>query len=107
MTTQKLTLTQAQEKGLTSMDIAAERRARLREMMPEAFAGDQIDFEQLKRALGEEVYAGKERYGLSWPGKAECMKVIQSPSIATLKPCREESVNFDELRLKLIKVQTL
>lgn len=95
MTTQKFTLEQAQEKGLTSMDIAAERRARLREIMPEAFAGDQIDFEQLKRALGEEVYAGKERYGLTWPGKAECMKVIQAPSIATLKPYREESVNFD------------
>jgi adenine-specific DNA-methyltransferase len=96
MTTQKLTLEQAQEKGLTSLDVAAERRARLKELMPEAFAGDAVDFEQLKRALGEEVYAGKERYGLSWPGKAECMKVIQAPSIATLKPCREGSVNFDE-----------
>ena len=95
MKKEPMPLTQAQEKGLTSMDIAAERRARLREIMPEAFAGDQIDFEQLKRALGEEVYAGKERYGLIWPGKAECMKVIQAPSIATLKPAREESVNFD------------
>ena len=80
MKNERITLTQAQEKGLTSLDVAAERRARLKELMPEAFAGDAVDFEQLKRALGEEVYAGKERYGLTWPGKAECMKVIQAPS---------------------------
>jgi adenine-specific DNA-methyltransferase len=33
---------------------------------------------------------------MTWPGKNECLKIIQQPSIATLKPCREESVDFDE-----------
>lgn len=95
MTTQQLTLEQAQSKGLTSLDIAAEKRAQLKALLPEAFAGEALDLDQLRRALGDFVEAGKERYGLNWPGKAECMKVIQAPSIATLRPCREESVNFD------------
>lgn len=95
MTTQRLTIEQAQAKGLTSLDIAAEKRAQLKALLPEAFAGEALDLDQLRRALGDFVEAGKERYGLNWPGKAECMKVIQAPSIATLRPCREESVNFD------------
>jgi|GEM_PF-4804925 len=81
---------------LESMDIAEERREQLKELFPEVFAEDKVDFDQLKRALGEWVEPGKERFGLSWPGKADCMKVIQQPSVATLKPARDESVNFDE-----------
>ena len=81
---------------LTSMDIAAEKRDALKELFPEVFSEDKIDFDQLKRVLGEWVESGKERFGLTWPGKAECMRIIQSPSIATLKPDREQSVNFDE-----------
>jgi adenine-specific DNA-methyltransferase len=95
MTTQQLTLEQAQAKGLTSLDIAAEKRAQLKALLPEAFAGDTLDLDQLRRALGDFMEASKERYGLNWPGRADCMKVIQAPSIATLRPCREESVNFD------------
>ena len=80
---------------LTSMDMAEEKRARLKRLFPEVFTGDRIDFEQLRRVLGDWVEPGKERYGLNWPGKAECMKIIQAPSIATLKPARDESVDFD------------
>ncbi len=80
---------------LTSMDIAGEKRAQLRRLFPEAFGEGGIDFEQLRRALGDWVAPGKERYGLSWPGKADCMRVIQAPSIATLKPDRKAGVNFD------------
>lgn len=81
---------------LTSMDVAEEKREQLKALFPEAFAEGKIDFDQLKRALGVWVEPGKERFGLNWPGKAECMKIIQQPSIATLKPARDESVNFDE-----------
>ena len=80
---------------LTSMDMAQEKRARLKQLFPEVFTEDRIDFEQLRRVLGDWVEPGKERYGLNWPGKAECMKIIQAPSIATLKPARDESVDFD------------
>ena len=80
---------------LTSMDMAAEKRAQFKRLFPEVFTEDRIDFEQLRRVLGDWVEPGKERYGLNWPGKAECMKIIQAPSIATLKPARDESVDFD------------
>jgi adenine-specific DNA-methyltransferase len=91
---------QAEKMKLTSLDIAAEKRDQLKqvlqELLPEAVNESGIDFDQMKRALGEWVESGKERFGLQWPGKAECMKVIQQPSVATLKPARKESVNFDE-----------
>ncbi|WP_445615516.1 MULTISPECIES: site-specific DNA-methyltransferase [unclassified Gilvimarinus] len=57
-----------------------------------------LDFERLKAELGEfsEIYDNRrERYGMDWPGKRDCLRLIQQPSTATLKPCREESVDFD------------
>jgi len=93
-------MTEPKKMALTSMDIAEEKREELKRCLgsafPEIFAEDAIDFDQLRRVLGNWVEPGKERFGLNWPGKAECMKIIQQPSIATLKPVREESVNFDE-----------
>ena len=61
----------------------------------------------MKRALGETVDAGKERYGLVWPGKAECFKTIQAPSVATLRPGAEESVNFDTTENLIIEGDNL
>ena len=84
---------------LTSMDIAQEKREQFKRCLaaafPEIMAEDKIDFDQLKRVLGEWVEPDRERFGLNWPGKAACMKVIQAPSVGTLKPCREESVDWD------------
>ena len=56
---------------------------------------DKIDFEQLRRALGDWVEPNTERFGLNWHGKAECLKSIQQKSTATLKPCRDGSTDFD------------
>lgn len=85
---------------LRSADIAADKQAELRrdlsDSFPEVFSEGKIDFDRLKRILGEWVDPGKERFGLNWPGKAECMKVIQQPSAATLKPMRSASVHFDD-----------
>ena len=90
-----------------SMDISAENRDRLKVLFPSVFTDTQnkkgelvetIDFEKLKAELGtfSDIFESRrERYGMDWPGKKDCMKLIQQPSIATLKPCREESVNFD------------
>jgi len=80
---------------LSSKNITEEQKDRLKELFPHVFNEDKIDFERLKQTLGESIDAGLERFGLTWPGKAECMKIIQEPSIGTLKPCKEESVNFD------------
>jgi adenine-specific DNA-methyltransferase len=86
----------AERIALASRDIAAEKRQQLLSLFPEAMTdGGKIDFQRLKLALREAVDIGKERYGLSWPGKTECFKTIRSPSLGTLPPGREESVNFD------------
>ena len=69
--------------------------------------GGKLDFERLKLALGESVDVGKERYGMTWPGKADCFKTIQMPSLATLRPCPEESVNFDTTENLIIEGDNL
>ena len=94
--------------SLESRDIAEEKRQELLRLFPEAQTeGGKIDFDQLKRALGESVDAGKERYGMSWPGKADCFRLIQSPSTATLLPVRDESVRFDETDNMIIEGDNL
>jgi adenine-specific DNA-methyltransferase len=87
---------QPEKLDLASASISDVQRAKLRELFPETFTeGGKIDFDKLKRTLGETIDAGKERFGLTWPGKADCLKTIQQPSTAALCPARSESVNFD------------
>jgi adenine-specific DNA-methyltransferase len=94
--------------SLESKDIAAEKRQELLRLFPEVQTEDgRIDFDQLKRALGESVDAGRERYGMTWPGKADCFRLIQSPSTATLLPVRRESVRFDESENMIIEGDNL
>ncbi len=107
MSKQQLSIEEAKEKGLTSMDIPEEKREQLKQLFPEVFTEDKIDFDQLKRVLGDFVEADKERFGLNWPGKADCMKVIQQPSVATLKPDRGESVKFDDTQNLFIEGDNL
>ena len=89
-------MVETEKMDLTSANIADEQRQKLKELFPEIFTeGAKIDFERLKLTLGEMVDPGKERFGMNWPGKADCFKIIQQPSIATLTPSREESIAFD------------
>lgn len=75
------------------MRITGHQKAKLKELFPEVFTeGSKIDFDQLKRTLGEMVDSGKERFGMQWAGKEDCLKIIQQPSVATLVPVPEESV---------------
>lgn len=93
---------------LRSLDPAQARRDEIARLFPEARTeGGKIDFEQLKRALGETVDGGRQRYGLVWPGKAECFKTIQAPSVATLRPAPDESVNFDATENLIIEGDNL
>ncbi len=62
---------------------------------PEIFSENKIDVKQLRATLGEEVLLDTERYGLNWAGKMDCFRTIQETTTNTLKPVREESVNFD------------
>ncbi|MBK9387846.1 MAG: site-specific DNA-methyltransferase [Planctomycetes bacterium] len=93
---------------LASRDRVAARREELLRLFPEvATEGGRIDFERLKLALGEQVDVGRERYGLNWPGKAEAFRATQRPSLATLRPCPEESVDFDTTQNLIIEGDNL
>ncbi len=93
---------------LRSMDVSEKNRSKLKNLFPGVFVetrnekgefAESIDFEKLKAELGtfsDGFEKRRERYGMDWPGKKDCMKLIQQPSVATLKPAREESVNFDD-----------
>src|ERR1035438_9054478 len=89
-------MSQPEKFEAVSASITDEQRAKLALLFPEVLTeGGKIDFDRLKLTLGETVDAGKERYGMNWPGKADCFKTIQRPSMATLVPVRAESVNFE------------
>ncbi len=93
---------------LRSHDIAADKMAELLRIFPDARTeGAKVDFERLRRALGEAVDTGKERFGLTWPGKADCFKTIQQPSMGTLRPCPKESVDWDTTENLIIEGDNL
>ncbi|MFA5598443.1 MAG: site-specific DNA-methyltransferase, partial [Pusillimonas sp.] len=55
-----------------------------------------VDFDQLRQELSDSIVEGpQERYHLNWPGKREALLTANAPIAKTLRPCREESVNFD------------
>jgi adenine-specific DNA-methyltransferase len=80
---------------LKSMSITDDQKQKLKQLFPEVFTEDKIDWDKLKQTLGEHLDSGDERFGMTWPGKNECFRIIQEPSIGTLKPCPEESVDWD------------
>ena len=55
-----------------------------------------IDFEKLQAELSNEIIGeGEERYQFTWPDKRAAVRLANTPTTMTLRPCREESVNFD------------
>lgn len=84
-----------------------ERLEALRLLMPEVFDEGHIDWEKLKAALGGNVNFANERYVLNWAGKSEAFRVMQQPSTATLVPCREESVDFDNTQNVFIEGENM
>ena len=99
---------QPEKFDLRSHSISEEKRRELLRLFPEAQTeGEKVDFNRLKLALGESVDTGKERYGLTWPGKADCFKAIQTPSLGTLLPVPKESVNWDTTENLIIEGDNL
>jgi adenine-specific DNA-methyltransferase len=55
-----------------------------------------IDFDQLRQELSKNIVEGpEERYQFTWPDKRNAIRLANAPTTDTLRPCREESVNFD------------
>ncbi|MDO9423395.1 MAG: site-specific DNA-methyltransferase [Methylobacter sp.] len=90
---------------LHSLDFTQANIAKLAELFPNCVTETReadgtlkkaIDFDQLRQELSTSVVDGpKERYQLNWPGKREALLTANAPIAKTLRPCREESVDFD------------
>jgi adenine-specific DNA-methyltransferase len=83
------------EQDGASLDIVDENIQALKEIFPEAFTEGKVDFEVLRQLLGDVVDEGEEKYGLNWHGKKKARQIALTPSTGTLRPCPEESVDWD------------
>lgn len=90
-----------------SLNPIEEKLKHLREVFPEAISEGKVDVERLKQTLGEEVFVSGERYHLSWAGKSDAFKAIQTPTTATLKPQKDQSVDFDTTQNIFIEGENL
>lgn len=78
-----------------SMDLVKENVEKLKELFPSIVKEDKIDFEELELLLGENINRNKEQYSFTWNGKTEATKLAQKRSTGTLRPCKEESKDWD------------
>lgn len=100
-----------------SPDLTQENIARIRELFPNCVteAKDDegrlklaVDFDQLRQELSDSIVEGpQERYHLSWPGKREALLTANAPIAKTLRPCWEESVDFDTTKNLFIEGDNL
>lgn len=91
--------------NMQSMDKVAANVAKIRELFPncvterinnEGQLEHAIDFDMLKQELSDHVVDGlQERYQFTWPDKRKAILAANAPINKTLRPCREESVDFD------------
>jgi adenine-specific DNA-methyltransferase len=92
-------------------DLASEglpdRVAELAQLFPEAITDGKVDVEKLRLLLGETVEDSPERYGLSWPGKRDAIRLAQKQSTATLDPMATESVDFGTTKNVIIEGDNL
>jgi len=102
---------------LHSPNLTQENIARIRELFPGCVTEAQgedgqlklaVDFDQLRQELSESIVEGpQERYHLNWPGKREALLTANAPIAKTLRPCRDESVDFDTTKNLFIEGDNL
>jgi adenine-specific DNA-methyltransferase len=90
-----------------SPDIVADNLEHLRALFPEAFTEGKVDFEVLRQLLGGAVEEQEEKYGLNWHGKRRARQLALTPSAGTLRPCPEESVDWDTTQNLMIEGDNL
>lgn len=78
-----------------SLDIVSENVSKVKELFPEIVTEDKIDFDKLKLVLGKYIEEDNEQYNFTWKGKSAALRLAQTPSTGTLRPCKEESKNWD------------
>ena len=79
-----------------SMNIEQTEMEKLKSVFPQCFAEGKLDIDKLLGLCGEYIDNDFEKYKFEWKGKMESLKLAQKRSTGTLRPCKAESVNFDE-----------
>ena len=102
-----LTTITAHDPEAQSADILAGNIKQLKMFFPEAFTEGKIDFEVLRQMLGGTVEEREEKYGLNWHGKRKARQLALTPSIGTMRPCPEESVDWDTTQNLMIEGDNL
>ena len=80
-----------------SLNLERKNVEKLKNLFPEAVQEGVVNYDILKSLLGSEIFGGgQERYQFTWNGKYQSIKNAQTPSSATLRPCKEKSKNWDD-----------
>ena len=90
---------------MQSMDITSYNIKKIRALFPNCVTERKnadgnpelaVDFEKLQQELSDDIIGeGEERYQFTWPDKRKAIREANVKTTATLRPCREESVDFD------------
>ena len=78
-----------------SMNIEQTNLDKLRSVFPECVSEGKLDIDKLLSLCGEYIDNDFEKYKFEWKGKADCLRLAQKRSNGTLRPCPEESVDWD------------
>lgn len=100
-------MTKIERVSRESFNLVQERYQKLKELFPEVFTEGKIDFVKLRAVLGDLVDDRSERYLFTWAGKTEAIRSLQTPSRATLIPCPEESIDFENANHIFIEGENL
>ncbi len=79
-----------------SMDIEQTEKEKLKAVFPQCFAEGKLDIDKLLSLCGEYIDNDFEKYKFEWHGKMDSLRLAQKRSTGTLRPCPEDSVNFDD-----------
>jgi len=90
-----------------SEDIVGRNIEKLKQIFPEVFTEGRIAFDVLQETLGEYIDDRPERFSFTWNGKSRARRIAQTPSTGTLRPCPEESVNWDTTQNMFIEGDNL
>ena len=98
---------EANDTEAQSADIVADNLSQLQSLFPEAFAEGKVQFDVLRQLLGGAVDEADEKYGLNWHGKRRARQIALTPSTGTLRPCPDESVDWDTTQNLMIEGDNL
>lgn len=97
----------ADEPEARSADLVAANIQALKALFPDAVSEGGVDFDTLRQLLGEAVDDGEEKYGLNWAGKRQARRLALTPSLGTLLPAPDDSVDWETTKNLMIEGDNL